>query len=149
MSFKYIKLIGIIFLFISCNDVSEIYLIPKDYHGKVSILFNQEKGSPPQFENNTRVYKIPSNGILLTQFEDVYGYAQRKYYFVDSKGNRSPIKVLDNRNSNNSEVGIYNATNGVYGNSDAKNPLKFQEFYVSSKKNLDTYMTNDMENFIN
>src|ERR1700748_9632 len=70
-----------------------IYLIPEGYTGRVVVVFNQtgkpikykdnynhdaiyvsKVGTPVKYENGHRVYEIPSNGILLTQFESTYGW---------------------------------------------------------------------------
>lgn len=45
----------------------EIHLIPTAYAGQVTIAFRAANGEPIVDENGARLYKIPENGILLTQ----------------------------------------------------------------------------------
>lgn len=145
---KNIKAIFLLLLFMfalsSCLEKRpepEIYLIPNNYRGKVNIIFNQLKGQKIMYEGDKRVYKVPKNGILLTQAKPEYGFVKHEYYFIDSLGNRTPINVLFDNHKNTNEIGIYrDGTVGKYGNSNDQN-LEFQEFYVTDKKSLDKYFS--------
>lgn len=136
---------GFIFMmfFVSfCKPEQELYLIPNGYRGKVNIVFNQSKGTPIKFEGKNRVYKIPKNGILLISSEMEVGVVKRTFYAVDSLGRRSLLKIFsdDNFHGNKAEVGIfYDGTVGVYGNSDDKEPLDYQEFLVSTYEGIDAF----------
>jgi hypothetical protein len=140
----------------------EIYLIPKGFTGKVNIIFNQngipkkyqtltgkdtvyicEVGTPIKYEKGTRVYEIPSDGILLTQFSDEYGFTNRKYFYVDEQGKRYPLETYNyiHRDSGQikynvkdiQKIGIFgDGTTGSYGNEN----IKYQEFVVSNYQNL-------------
>lgn len=143
MKFEIIAIILILFTCSSAeSEMGEIFLVPKDFRGKVNIIYNIKDGSDEKYENNMRVYLIPENGILLTKFKDLYGNTNQFYYLIDSSGNRSKINVsLDEKSgTNDSAIFIFRAgTVGVYGNSDDSNSLKYQEFYVSDKTNLNKY----------
>jgi len=66
---------------LSCNNPEpETYLIPREFTGRVDVIFNRKDGSPPKYENGRRVYEIPSSGVLLTQFKDEYGLVDHRYY---------------------------------------------------------------------
>lgn len=84
------------FLYFEINSASnDIFLIPQDYRGQVLILYGQENGQPKEFEKLWRVYRIPENGTLKTQFKLKGNYINNsgsKYYFVDKNGNRELIK---------------------------------------------------------
>ena len=55
---------------LSCNNPeSETYLIPQGFTGRVNVIFSRKDGAPTKYENNRRVYEIPANGVLLTQFK--------------------------------------------------------------------------------
>src|ERR1700752_1549026 len=92
----------------------ETYLIPSNYIGEVNIFFNQsgvpmkyenehnkdtiytsQIGKPIKYENGRRVYEIPDNGILLTQFEKNDGFIDRQYYVVDERGKRTALPVFE------------------------------------------------------
>ena len=123
----------------------ETYLLPEGFKGKVNIIFNQENGAAPKYSNRRRVYEIPISGILLTKFRDQYGLVDHKYYYVNSIGKRTELKVLHDDTykdsavaANREEIGIfYDGTTGVYGNSDDQKSLKYQEFIVSNFNKLD------------
>jgi hypothetical protein len=135
---------------LSCNyPEPESYLIPYKYVGKVNVIFNQKLGNPPLYENGRRLYKIPSNGILLTGFKDEEGFVDHKYYYVDTNGNKKPLKIFRydyNKDgtvkwiiNDSNEIGIFgDGTNGVYGNS----KYRYQEFKVSSFRFLDSINDN-------
>ena len=124
---------------------AETYLIPDGFKGTINIIFNQSKGNLPRYENGRRIYEIPANGILLTQFKDEYGIVDHKYFYVARNGNRIPLKIFKyeyNKDgtikwliTNRHEVGIFfDGTTGTYGNRDAK----YQEFRVADYFGLDS-----------
>jgi hypothetical protein len=60
----------VIVMLISCrNPEPADFLIPKGYLGRVAVVFEQKGGEKPKYLNGRRIYEIPSNGILLTQFK--------------------------------------------------------------------------------
>jgi hypothetical protein len=140
----------LLYCFASCSTVQpETYLIPKGFKGKVNVIFNQPKGTGLTYENGKRVYKIPSNGILITKEKDIYGTIQHEYFYIDENGKREKLPILSDEKlkkekgeSGKSEVGIfYDGTTGVYGNSNVSTPLNYQEFYVSDFNGLDSFFT--------
>ena len=105
-----IYLITFIQIVSSCGQKAEpeTYLIPSNFTGEINILFKQNGvpykdknkygrdttytpalGKPPKYENGRRVYEIPSDGILLTQFTPNPGFTDTKYFSVDSNGKRT------------------------------------------------------------
>ena len=127
----------LVFLFGCNNPTPETYLIPSKFEGKVDIIFNQTNGSKPVHENGRRVYNIPTDGILLTQFKNEEGFINHAYYYVDSLGNRTPLEIFrydHNKDGtvrwiikDSSVVGVFNdGTVGSLGNS----KYVFQEFVV-------------------
>jgi len=127
------------------NPEPETYLIPDGFKGTVNVIFNQTKGEPPRYENGRRIYEIPANGILLTQFKDEYGIIDHEYYYVKHNGNRTPLKVFKYEHTNDGtikwlitnhhEVGIFfDGTTGAYGNGNAK----YEQFRVSDYAGLDS-----------
>jgi hypothetical protein len=75
----------------------EIHLIPKGYRGPVIIIFDQKNGSPEKYEDGSRVYKVPADGILKTQFipqtKGSIRPGKLKYYYYDSN-DRKEINYL-------------------------------------------------------
>ena len=69
--------IGILFLFMvsACDRGEEdIILVPTNFKGGILILFNQKSGKPTRYHDGKRVYEIPPDGILKTQFAPNYGW---------------------------------------------------------------------------
>ena len=80
---------------ISCNNVPpETFLIPIDFRGKIHVHFNMPCGLSKEKEKGRRVYKIPLNGILLTQFNDKQGYIDQQYFLVDKNGGKTLLPNL-------------------------------------------------------
>ena len=126
-----------------------IYLIPKNYQGKVNIIFNQTQGDSIKYEKGCRVYVIPENGILLTNFKDQYGKVDRKYYYLDESGNRESIDIILPHDNNTKKGVLRDGTVGVYGNSDEESALFYQEFYITNKDELDNYFSMTYQNEFN
>lgn len=146
-----ISLINILMLN-SCNQKAEpeTYLLPKGFTGRVNIILNQKEGSPIKYEDKRRVYEIPADGILLTQFTINDGFIDRKYYYVDSVGNRTnvPIYKYDHNDDgtikwqikDSNEVGVFlDGTSGQYGN--PPNAVWWQEVIICSYNNKDSFFT--------
>ena len=140
---------------LSCsNPEPEDYLLPEGFKGRATVIFNQKEGASPKYENGKRVYEIPANGILLTQFKDEYGIVNHHYYYVDSNGKRTALPIYQyeyNKDGttkwivkNENETGIFSdGTTGQYGEGTS---APFQFFTVSSYNGLDTIESNDIFN---
>jgi len=65
------KLLSIltIVLLLGCEPqpINEVYLIPSGYSGQIAVVFGVKEGEKELIENGWRVYKIPEDGILITQ----------------------------------------------------------------------------------
>lgn len=136
----------------SCgNPEPEDYLIPKGFIGRATVIFNQKQGDPPKYENGRRVYKIPPNGICLTQCTPEYGIINHRFFYIDSSGARTQLPIYDfdynkdgtTRNivQDKERVGIFN--DGTVGQYDEDDKAPFQFFFVATEKGLDTIETFD------
>jgi hypothetical protein len=147
---KHLYLISILYLFAlsSCTHKAEpeTYLIPEGFMGKVNIIFNRKEGSPVKYDDGRRVYEIPADGILLTQFATNDGFINRKYFYKSQSGELRQLKNLekDTVNLSKDEVGVFlDGISGVYGNSGESSSLKYQEFLISSYNLRDSFFTED------
>lgn len=144
-----ILMFSIIQILVSCKNQPEpeTYLIPQGFTGKVNIIFNQPTGKPAKYENGRRVYEVPSNGVLLTQFKDEEGIVNHEYYYVDSTGERTRLSIFsDDEKEKATDVGVFrDGTVGIYGNSDDPKSLSYQEFYIANGNNLDMYFTHQYQ----
>ena len=130
----------------------ETFLISSSYRGKVHIIYNEQCGEDPEYENKRRVYRIPGNGLLFTKFNNEYGYIDHQYFFVDSLGRRTIIPKMDVRDFNEKwtieknpnepsrdSLGVFHWGRTGGGTFEEKN-YSFQEFYIATYRQLnDTF----------
>ena len=72
----------------------EIYLLPEGLYGQIIVFFDQDDGQEMEYEGDTRVYKIPSSGILKTQFPKnggCMGDGRNLFFYEDSLAGRIAI----------------------------------------------------------
>lgn len=95
-----------LFTMSSCLNTaeSEIHLIPREYKGPVIIIFNEKNGVPEKYENGSRVYEIPTNGILRTRFrQQKRGYIapdKVRYYYYNGRSRSEIIYLQSTQNIN-------------------------------------------------
>jgi hypothetical protein len=147
-----VNLIFFMQLLISCHQQAEpeIYIIPENFTGKVNIIFNRKEGSEKKYDSGRRVYEIPTDGILLTQFKTNDGFIDRKYYYKSQSGELKLLKTFEadtiaaHNSLDRNEVGIFlDGISGVYGNSGEPSALEYQEFLVSSHNSKDSFFTDE------
>lgn len=92
----------------------EIHLIPKGFTGTVAIIFGQADGIPQKWEKGKRVYEIPANGILKTQFSFNAGLISDKYYYIDNSGHRMEIPFAwpNERKISPDSLQVFSGTSG-------------------------------------
>ena len=88
----------LIFIVSGCFDMKtpETYLIPDGYQGTITIVFEQEKGQDEEFEGNRRLYRVDTNGILITKFKSEDGTLNEEYFYVNFKIRRLQVFVVIN-----------------------------------------------------
>src|SRR5262245_15069626 len=74
----------------------EVHLIPAGYVGEVTIVFHIASGEIPAREGAARLYRIPENGILLTQAAMNIGLNPAfRFFSVAADGTRAPILRIE------------------------------------------------------
>lgn len=91
------------------KNEDEIHLLPEGYIGLVVILFNQESGAEKEYEGESRLYRIPANGILKTQFEPNDGIAAVKYFIRNKTNPREELRYISGQ-----EISEISDPNKVY-----------------------------------
>ena len=122
-------------LLFSCENFSpasdDIFLIPKSFTGKVTVIYNQPNGQEKEFEGKYRLYHVPSNGILNTQFEMKNNrFKYNKFYFVDEYGKRELIKGYNPNYTDEDEDGDTTSVHIVAGIIGSKGETPFITFFV-------------------
>ena len=133
-------LITIFIIFTSCSPtVKETFIIPKDFEGRINVVFNQPNAAKIPNENGRRIYIIPSDGILITSSKLGTGKIDQEYYYFENSGTKKRIDVLEVKKDVSEKPSVVDyGTVGVYGNSDEQNPLQFLESIIASKKTIDS-----------
>ena len=75
----------------------EIHLIPKDFQGPIIIIYEQKDGKPKKYEGDFRVYEIPGDGVLRTQFTHPKGFiapGKLQYYYYE-KNTRQQLLYIE------------------------------------------------------
>jgi hypothetical protein len=91
-----VPLLLALFILNSCrNPEPADFLIPKGYSGRVAVVFEQKQGEKPKYANGRRIYEIPDNGILLTQFKAEFGFIDYRYFMVDSNGAQTSLPIYE------------------------------------------------------
>lgn len=80
------------FFTLGCNNgiEEEVYYIPEGFLGGGHIIYSQETGVATEYDGNARIYRIPSNGVLITRFKTNAGLIKneniRRYYYINNLG---------------------------------------------------------------
>jgi hypothetical protein len=86
-------LLVVFFLVIGEEErTDDIYLIPEGYQGDILVFYNVKDAPEVKQEDGFEVHVINTEGYFVTSTPDMdYGTVTDKYYYVDEKGNRTPI----------------------------------------------------------
>ena len=122
------------------QKINEIYLIPRGFSGNVAVVFDVKEGEKEVLENGSRVYRIPEDGVLITQASYNSTFHDEKYFFVDGSGERVPIsrtiwggdKEVQRLGLSDDEVFV--RFNGAAGGANHPN---YSRHYVGSRKGMD------------
>lgn len=119
-------------------------MIPKEFQGVVVVLFDETDGTKPEYEGDARIYKIPQDGILKTQFTAPKVTGSYSFFYRDSNGKMnpmtyySPVDLADIRESESTII-CFNIQKAVNTGEDSNNKVRrFEVLIVSSLKNLDS-----------
>jgi hypothetical protein len=78
-------------LYLFWNPNAEIFLVPDGYKGPIVVAFSHPRGVKRERTLDAYVYRIPNDGILRIKDSIPNGYKMVAWYYVDAKGNRTPI----------------------------------------------------------
>lgn len=150
---KWLLLVGIIlissFAFLVDWGANYIYKIPSGYEGPVVVLFGFNRGTEKEYNGIQRVYNIPKDGILFTQFHQNYGIRLRRPEFFYTSANEGDevkeLKYVDqwqlsefiHENLNSEEIVVFREGFGnVYvGDQD----LEYQKIIVCKPRDFEQW----------
>ncbi len=139
--------IGILFLFMvsACDRGEEdIILVPTNFKGGILILFNQKSGKPTRYHDGKRLYEIPPDGILKTQFAPNYGWRFLTNFYRGSisASNRLPTYFDIERAPDSLLVGYIGSTGNQQKDINSKERYEFAELYICKKSEIDSLRKN-------
>ena len=133
--------IALLYLLSSCErGEHEIIVVPENYKGHFVVIFNVKTGKPRKYSGKTRIYEIPSNGILKTQFSGNYGWLDYAEFYRGNitASNRLPISFELKRVPDYLIVGVMGST-GIQRKDLIGNDLyEYAEFYIGTRLEIDS-----------
>jgi hypothetical protein len=119
------------FLYFYGKTTPETFLIPAGFEGPFRIVYGEECGIDPKYENGRRLLKIPDNGILIIKQKQEGGWIDHEYCLVDENGNRSKMESNIAFDKNIKLPGVTLKATGMMGN------ITTADFYVTNKDTAD------------
>lgn len=127
-------------LFYSCaTGEKEAIVVPKDYKGYIVIIYNQKNGTPVKYKGEKRIYEIPENGILKTQFKPNDGLHEFTEYYngrLDVKESIPSFVDFNELPNNDKVVGLKGANGSANKDYEGKETVEFSLYYVGTKENI-------------
>lgn len=143
--------LSLLFIMIGCSTggEQEVLVVPKNFKGYVLVIFNQKNGQPIRYMGKKRVYEIPANGMLKTQFKVNNGWRDLREYYVDeiSHENMLPSFVEAEKIPKDKTVGFMGETGTVKKNNKSTERVEFSEFYIGTRSDIEK-AKNLVENWI-
>lgn len=137
-------LLYILSMFFGCQiSDHEIIIVPRDYRGYALIIYGQTDGADERYRNGSRVYDVPSNGILVTQFLSNPGWSEFPEFYYDSIAPENKISfVADFKNVPKSEVVAFGGSAGGANRDLAgKDVIRFKEYFIGNKLQIQKSVT--------
>ena len=135
--------IALLYLLSSCErGEHEIIVVPENYKGHFVVIFNVKTGKPRKYSGKTRIYEIPSNGILKTQFTGNYGWRGLTEFYRGSVSadNQLPSFAEINRVPTNMIVGLIGPIGTQRKDTISDDSFEIAEFYVGTKIEIDSLL---------
>jgi len=129
------------FMLLGCDTgEQEIIIAPRDYTGYIIVIFNQEDGKPVKYEGKKRVYEIPRNGVLKTQFKSNGGWSDYPefYYEAMDQENKLPSNILSVIETlpMDTIVGFKGATGSIRKNNYDDDRVRFAKYYIGTRPDI-------------
>lgn len=125
----------------NCNTKGEqeIIIVPRNFKGYVIIIHNQKDGMPTKYEGNKRVYEIPKNGILKTQFKTNDGWREFAEYYYEKIAPENKLSSFAEikKVPIDTVVGFMGANGTVKKDSKNEGRIEFSEYYIGTKSEIE------------
>ncbi len=128
-------------LLTNCNLVGEqeVIVTPKNFKGYILVIYNQEHGSPVKYIGRKRLYEIPQNGILKTQFKINTGWHELTEFYSEKIAPENKLKSLITIDSipTDTIVGFIGPNGTVRKNSTSEYRIEFCEYFIGDKSDIE------------
>lgn len=122
----------------------EVFILPEGYTGVVYIFYNRDDGEPVKYEQGKRLYVIPPNGILKTQFSlETRWHHFGEYYYKQKSGNLIRIPFMfkgtdmeSKKDSDPNAVHVCCGSSGNAGRGQGEPRVVFEHFYVGTDEEI-------------
>jgi hypothetical protein len=138
LAFHSIILAGMVILFIRIPR--ERFLIPEGYMGDIYVIHSISEGEPEVRTSREETYRIPRDGILLTQAPMYRGFTRSLYYYERGDGAlkriwnewNATIQRTPENIANNKDIGIFfpRTGSGQYGSEGCS--IEYDEFSIGT-----------------
>ena len=129
------------FMLTNCNSKGEqkIIIISRNFKGYVIIIHNQKDGKATKYKGDKRIYEIPQNGILKTQFKTNDGWREFAEYYYDkiSPENKLPSFTEIKKVPIDTVVGFMGANGTVKKDSKNEDRIEFSKYYIGTKSEIE------------
>jgi len=121
----------------------EKYIIPAGYKGDIYVIHGVADGKPLEKTFWGITYRIPKDGVLLTQAPTVQNFSRTKYYYELQDGTLqrienewySTIQRTPENLANNTDIGVFFPRSGSLAD-DTGCRVEFDEIYVGTKADI-------------
>lgn len=121
----------------------EKYIIPAGYKGEIYIVHGVADGKPVEREFWGRIYRIPGDGVLLTQAPMVHGPTRSTYYYQYPSGSLESIRfewysTIDRTPenlANSRDIGMYFPRSGSFTDAEGCH-IEYDEIYIGTKADI-------------
>jgi hypothetical protein len=145
-----IFLLGVVSIYVYWQVIgdNETYILPNGYKGAVTVIFNREEGQKPKYEQGKRIYEIPSNGVLITQFSPNEGWHKPAQYFY-KKGDEL-IEIPNDYDKSETNTNVLKAcctSIGVASKYPHNEQVTYNVSYVGTNEDIHSIFENGKEPF--
>jgi len=116
-----------------------MHLIPAGLVGDIYIAYGQPSGLPPEREGKAIVFRIPPEGILVTQDTPSAAWHHSTYFYVGANGARQPLEfepssVHDTPESrSNNAPFVWFSRSGTMAGGGLDCSISFVQYYVGTQ----------------
>lgn len=115
----------------------EDFILPGNFRGAVIVLFAQKSGAPPKYLDGKRIYEIPNDGILRTQFSVNDGWHRPWRFFYRRNQELVGVEYSDQSSNKAEEIRACCISTGNTSHNPKSTEVSFMQFFVGTVTDID------------